>query len=153
MGEGGPEFRPPCAPGLDFFLSFWKEKRKRKEGERVCQDKDLLNKRGTGRQRRDGDKLQERERRKGERERGMVGGRNIGNRYRKRNNERRKEGERKREMRKMAIKGPVNRRGWALCSCRCWPELSPQPCGRQRWVAPEILTCQTPSPLRGPNQN
>lgn len=32
-------------------------------------------------------------------------------------------------------------------------EPSPQPCRRQRWVAPEILTCQTPSALRGPNQN
>lgn len=80
MGEGGPEFRPPCAPGFNFFLSFEKEKRKRKERKRVWQDKELLNKRGTERQKRDRDKLQETEKRKGEREGGREGERNIGNR-------------------------------------------------------------------------
>lgn len=71
--------------------------------------------------------------------------------YRKRKMER---GKRERGKRKMERKGlAISRAGRPFCSCRGWWELSSQPCGRQRWVATEILTCQTPSALRDPNQN
>lgn len=146
MGEAGPEFRPPNAPGIDlfFFFHFEKEKRRNRKGRKMARQKELLNIRGTGRQKRDRNKLHERDETEGERGRKRRNG-DIQEKDRK------KEREKKRKMERKGL--AISRAGRPSCSCRGWWELSPQPCGRQRWVATEILTCQTPSALRGPNQN
>lgn len=102
----------------------------------MARQKELQNPRGTGRQKRG--KNSERKTREREREREKEWGREETERCVKGKKER------------MEL---ASRAGWASSSYRGLQELSPQPCRRQRWVAPEILTCQTPSALRGPNQN
>lgn len=61
--------------------------------------------------------------------------------------------ETKREKKNTGRKRQLARVGAGLPLLQSFQEPSPQHCRRQRWVAPEILTCQTPSALRGPNQN